>query len=258
MSSSETAKIVFIFLGVFTVLIGSARLPAIHKISDEWRRKMLHIAAGILAMGLPAVFARPAPVIVLCVAVLVALIAMRFSKRRIYDADRFSLGELCIPIAAAFLFVASAGDAVNYTVPLAILTFADSTAAIAGQRCPAGRIRILGQKTLAGSIAFFAIAFLVTLGGVAFFDGVSPGTALALAMALIVAFDLTVVELVCRYGLDNLLVPLAGFFLLNALRHADAVEIAAHLALAAIAAALLAVHMSVRMAAGHAQKGRAQ
>jgi phytol kinase len=255
MSGSEMAKVVLIFLGVFTVLIGSARLPAIHKISDESRRKMLHIAAGILAMGLRAVFTRPAPVIVLCVAVLVALIAMRFSKKRIYDADRFSLGELCIPIAAAFLFVASAGDAVNYNVPLAILTFADSTAAIAGQRCPAGRIRILGQKTLAGSVAFFAIAFLLTLGGVVFFTEVSSGT--AFAMALIVAFDLTVVELVCRYGLDNLLVPLAGFFLLNTLRHADAVEIAAHLALAAIAT-LLAVLMSVRMALDHLQKRRTQ
>jgi phytol kinase len=256
MSGSEIAMVVLIFLGVFTVLIGSACLPAIYKISDESRRKMLHIAAGILAMGLPAVFTRPAPVIVLCVAVLVALIAMRFSKRRIYDADRISYGELCIPIAAAFLFVASRGDSLNYNVPLAILTFADSTAAIVGQRCPAGRIRILGRKTLAGSVAFFAIAFLVTLGGVAFFAGVSPGT--AFAMALIVAFDLTVVELVCRYGLDNLLVPLAGFFLLNTLRHADAVEIAGHLALAAMAAALLAVHMSVRIAVGHVQKRRTQ
>jgi len=255
MSGSEMAKAVLIFLGVLIVLIGSARLPAIYKIGDEWRRKALHIAAGILAMGLPAVFTRPAPVIVLCVAVLAALIAMRFSKRRIYDAGRFSLGELCIPIAAAFLFVASAGDALNYNVPLAILTFADSTAAIAGQRCPAGRIRILGQKTLAGSVAFFAIAFLVTLGGVAFFAEASPGT--SFAMALIVAFDLTVVELVCRYGLDNLLVPLAGFFLLNTLRHADRVEIAGHLALTAIAT-LLAVLMSVRMALGHLQKRRTQ
>ena len=255
MSGSEIAKVLLIFMGVFTILIGSACLPAIYKISVEPRRKMLHITAGIRAMGLPAVFTRPAPVILLCAAVLVALIAMRFSKRRIYDAGRFSLGELCIPIAAAFLFVASAGDALNYNLPLAILTFADSAAAIVGQRCPAGRIRILGQKTLAGSVAFFAIAFLLTLGGVVLFTEVSPGT--AFAMALIVAFDLTVVELVCRYGLDNLLVPLAGFFLLNALRHADAVEIAAHLALAAIAT-LLAVLMSVRMALDHLQKRRTQ
>jgi phytol kinase len=252
MSGSEIAKVLLIFMGVFTILIGSACLPAIYKISVEPRRKMLHITAGILAMGLPAVFTRPAPVILLCAAVLVALIAMRFSKRRIYDADRFSCGELCIPIAAAFLSVASAGDTLNYTVPLAILTFADSTAALVGQRCPAGRIVIFGQKTLAGSLAFFAIAFLVTLGGIALFAGGSLGPALDLA--LIVAFDLTVVELLCRYGLDNLLVPVGGFFLLTTLRQASTAEIAAHLALAAIAAALLVVHTLVRTAVGRVQK----
>ena len=256
MSGSEMAKVIAIFLGVFIVLIGSARLPAICKIGEESRRKTLHIGAGILAMGLPALFERPTPVINLCGAVLAALMAMRFSKKRIYDADRISYGELCIPVAVAFLFVASARDAVNYYVPLAILTFADSAAAIVGQRLPSKRISAAtGEKTIAGSAAFFAVAFLVTLGSLTLFVGNVSGK--SLVMALIVAFDLTVVEAVCRYGFDNLLVPIVGFLLLHTLRPADAAEVTAYLILAGMVAVFFALQMSVRPAINRVKKTRA-
>lgn len=243
MNSAEITRVTAIFFSLLIALFGLSRWPGLYRIREEYRRKTLHLAAGILAIGLPLLFARAAPVLFLCGAVFAALVALRFSARRIYDADRFSYGELCIPVAVAFLFVVAGRDAVSYYVPLTVFTLADSVAALAGQRLPRKRIGVFtGDKTVAGSVSFFVVALLVTLGGLALFAGDVSGKSFAIAS--IVALDLAIVEALCRYGLDNLLIPVVGFFLLQHLNDAGEPEMVIHIAIAGGLAALLTLQTS--------------
>ncbi|MBN1426050.1 hypothetical protein JXA88_15985 [Candidatus Fermentibacteria bacterium] len=82
---------------------------------------------------------------------------------------------------------------------------ADSAAALVGRRC--GGVQVPGSgKTLAGSAAFFIVAAL--------------GAALAglpVQASLLLAGAGTMVEAFAPWGLDNLLLPLAGLALWNLL-----------------------------------------
>ena len=257
MSGVEMAKVIAIFLGVLVILLGLSRVPGVSKIPAESRRKALHIAAGLLAIALPSFFERAIPVIFLCGGVFVALVTLRLSAKCTYEVDRLSFGELCIPVAVAFLFASADGDPVGYYVPLMVFAFADSAAAIVGERWPGGRICVLTrEKTVVGSVSFFLVALLVTIGGLVFFSVNISGKSLAIAS--IVAFDLTIVEALCQYGLDNVLVPVAGFLLLHDLSHASSLEFVVHLTIANVLALLLTLQVSLRPVLGRMGKRRAQ
>ncbi len=71
MTSAEITRVTAIFFSLLIVLFGLSRWPGLYRIREEYRRKTLHLAAGILAIGLPLLFARAAPVLFLCGAVFV-------------------------------------------------------------------------------------------------------------------------------------------------------------------------------------------
>ena len=104
----------------------------------------------------------------------------------------------------------SGGDALMFGVPILVLTLADTAAALVGIRYGRARLTIAaGDKSVAGSIAFFIVAFLcasipVVLLGHAELPAVLAGAAMLACVT-------TTVEALAGNGLDNLLVPLAAF-----------------------------------------------
>jgi len=242
-TGTELAKVVAVFFAVYGALIGLPRLPGVSKISGEFRRKALHIAAGLLALSLPLIFQRVNPVAVLCTSILCMLIALRLSTNPIYQIDRLSYGELAIPPAVVFLFALARGDRVAYYVPLMVFTFADSCAAMAGRKWPHYPLSMFGnQKTAVGSAAFFVVALTVTLGGLAPFSGGISAKSFLIASAI--AFALTIVEGLCVYGLDNFFVPAAAFGLLHAITRTEAWQPGFHFGACASGALRVALQCS--------------
>ena len=183
----------------------------------ELVRKLLHVGIGLIALSFPILFRDAWPVFAVVGTALLILGAVRnstFLRRRlggILDGvTRTSWGDVYFLVAVAILFVLSGGDALLFGVPILVLTFADSAAALVGVRYGRTRYAIAySNKSVEGSVAFFVVAFLCAQIPILLLGDGSPAAALAAAGAL--ACVTTVTEALCFDGLDNLLVPLAAF-----------------------------------------------
>ena len=189
-------------------------------VAPETVRKALHGLMGGVALTLPWVFEALWPVAVLAglsVALMLAVRRVPLLRRHVggvlHGVGRRSYGEVCFPVAVCALFALSGGGGLSYTIPLLLLTLADSAAALVGVRL--GRMRYAtldGFKSGEGSLAFFLVALPCVLVPL-----LASGTSLAasLLMALTVGAVTTLVEASSWRGLDNLFVPLGGFALLH-------------------------------------------
>jgi len=199
------------------LLAGLAAWHARWGLQAETLRKLLHMGIGLIALSFPWLFQDVWPVLVVVGTALLVLAATRLPLepvrrlRGVLDGvARQSAGDVSFLAAVAILFALAGGDGLLFGVPLLVLTFADSAAALVGVRF--GRIHYAvpsGGKSVEGSAAFFAVAFLCTLGGL-LLAAVHPLQG-ALVVAAILAAMTTLVEAASRKGLDNLLVPLTAF-----------------------------------------------
>ena len=203
----------------------------------ELSRKLFHISGGIVSLLLPWIFSSLAPVIVLTIFSTLVLLVVRFlpslnaSLGRVLNAvDRPSWGELCFPVSVLLLFALSHENTVFYVIPLLILTFADSTAALIGTRY--GQLKYMAteaSKSVEGSAAFFLVGFLSV--HVPLLLGTAIGRAESLLAALILAFLLVLLEGVAWAGLDNLFVPICAYVLLQTLTKLSATELMSRFAI---------------------------
>ena len=112
------------------------------------------------------------------------------------------------------LFYFSRGDSLTFCIPILLLTLADAAAALVGvcygHFCYA---TLKGEKTLEGSVALLIVSFFCVHIPLLLFT--NTGRYETLLIALNVAIAVTVLEAVACGGADNLLVPLAGFLVLN-------------------------------------------
>ncbi len=210
-------------LGVLLGLMGLLGLPAVRaRFAPEARRKLLHLSMGAVAMGLPAVFDGPGPVWLLALLAAGSLLfirRIRFLRKgigsAIHTVERVSFGELCFPLGVATLFTLAGDQYLLYLVPLLILALGDSLAALVGIRHGRLRYRTLdGRKSLEGSMTMFVVSFACILLPFGFAGTVGLGSLLAIAMW--VALALTLLEAIAWRGIDNFLLPVAGFYLLDA------------------------------------------
>ena len=187
----------------------------------ETVRKILHIGMGSIALVFPWVFSSPVPVFVLAAVAFGMLLALRhvaFLKAGfggVIDAvDRVSAGELYFPAGIALSFWLSAGDPLLYCVPILILTLADAVAALIGTRYGTALYTTLeGRKSYQGSLAFFTLAFASTFFPLVFYAHL--GIAQSILIGIITGILTMIVEAVAWRGLDNLMLPVVGFALLN-------------------------------------------
>jgi phytol kinase len=192
-------------------------------LAPETSRKLFHLGGGLTTLALPWMFADVWPVLLLTAITVPALLTLKHVQRLrkglggvLYGVTRPSLGEVYFPLSACLLFALAHDRPLLYSVPLLILTVADPTAAIIGERF--GSLKYAtrdGHKSLEGSLAFFVVAFIGTCGplllaGAAPDVGV-PGVGFTLALLL------TLIEAISWRGLDNLLIPVTGFIFLQSL-----------------------------------------
>ncbi len=205
-------------------------------LAPEASRKIAHVGLGLTTLTFPFLFDSVWPVGVLVAMTVGVLMAIRWipSLRshfgKVVDGvPRQTGGALYFPIAAGLLFIVARGDLIGFGVPILTLTFADAAAALIGVRYGRLRLRKSGEaKTVEGSIAFFAIAFLATHIPVLLLTSV--GRLESLLIGVIVGVIVMLMEAVSLWGTDNLLIPFAGYLLLQALLKQSARELGASLA----------------------------
>jgi phytol kinase len=130
------------------------------------------------------------------------------------------------------VFAAAGDNRLLFCLPVAVLTFADAAAALAGRRWGSHRYPAGGDcKTLEGSAAFFIVALVCTLACRWAFD--AGGPALTLPVAVLVSLLLTFVEAAAGQGTDNLLIPVVGHVALRAYLGCAPAVAAVHLIAAA-------------------------
>jgi phytol kinase len=112
------------------------------------------------------------------------------------------------------MYLLARGNTIMYVIPLAVLTFADSAAAVVGLRYGVLKYSTEeGRKSTEGSVVFLIVAFLCTLVPLLLFTDTEK--AAALLIAFLVAFVSMLVEAVCTRGADNILVPLVALLVLQ-------------------------------------------
>lgn len=194
-----------------------------YQIRTETSRKTVHVTMGMVSMTFPWIFESAWPVLTICVSAFVVLAALRWIPALAKTAGsvlrgvgRNSMGELCFPAAVAVLFLLSNGNPIYYCIPLIYLTIGDAAAAVVGTRYGSVCYKAPGgMKSLQGSCALFIVGLAGTYFPVVYFLALSHLEAIVIAVTL--AIFVTLLEAIAWRGLDNLLIPLGGFFLLNTL-----------------------------------------
>lgn len=133
------------------------------KINGEMKRKTFHITMGISMLTLPYIFTSIYSVAILAILAIVILIILKYTKLKngigtvIYSVDRESWGEIFFVISVLVIFYLSKGDKILYSVPILILTLADSVAALIGKNYGKKDISYMNEdsKSIEGSFMFF-------------------------------------------------------------------------------------------------------
>ncbi len=181
----------------------------------EWSRKLVHAGAGLVSLSLPWLVSSSGTVACLAVGFVGLLVAGRRAAWLgcIHGVERRTSGAYLYPVAVWGLFALSGGDALRFGIPLAVLAFADSAAALAGSvpRQP-HYWGVKSGRSLEGSFAFFVVAYMATLTGLVL-AGAPGGSTVVVALA--VAALTTGAEGVSAGGTDNLFVPAVAWLVLE-------------------------------------------
>jgi phytol kinase len=219
------------FLLLFAIVQACGRLGLV---APEGTRKMLHAGSGALTLTFPFLFRTVWPVLLLTAATAILIASIKYLpplRARLGGAvsgvGRTTLGELYFPLSVALLFLLTEGEhPLLFIIPLLVLTLADATGALVGVRYGLTRYEG-GGKSLEGSVAFAVVAFLCVHVPLLLWSPVGRPESLLIAATL--ALLVMLLEGSAWRGLDNLFIPLGGYFLLSVYLTLDVAQLIARL-----------------------------
>jgi dolichol kinase len=181
----------------------------------EWTRKFVHFFGGLLAATFPWVFSHRGTVVALAL-VFAAIIwgTRRFGLlQSVHGVERRSEGGLFYPLAVLVVFMVGHDRPVFYLIAILVLVVSDTLAALLGSTYGRQMYTVESdRRSLEGSAVFFLTTFLATHLPLVLMAGVDP--MLSVLIGLQVAIIVTQLEAISLRGNDNLLVPIATFYLL--------------------------------------------
>lgn len=226
-----------IYSAIFMTLFGIAEVMY-HKmrVPIEITRKFVHMGTGFVCLSFPFFLSTHWSVLFLTLSfVLILVLSMKYRLLKSINAvRRTTRGAFLFPIIIYFMFWIyaiygqhnfkavglehgeysrfSMGGTIYYFLPILVLTISDPLAALFGKKWPLGKYSVMGnKKTVIGSTAFFASAFLISI---LFVMPNVVNLQWGLIICLAVAISSTIVEALCRKGFDNFLIPISVTFCL--------------------------------------------
>ena len=215
----EVLEIIMIAIAFLGTLAMFSCLRNAGRINSEISRKLVHTFMGTVILSFPWLFKDLTSIIVLCVLITGILFTTRYHSRlrslfgiALYDIDRRSWGDIYFPISVTMVFWISDNDPVLFGIPILLMTFADSAAALTGKVQSPQKKLLSNSKTNKGSVGFFVVGSLVTSIWLLFFSNL--GAWHLILTAALLSMITMLVERIATRGLDNLFVPLAASLLL--------------------------------------------
>ena len=214
-------------LGAFAALLGASVALGEGLRWAGWRpessRRLVHLAVGLSTAACPLWLSSPAGVYVLAL-LFVAANGIAVPRRWLpgmHAITRRSWGTVTFPLALLLALVLcwtlDPGRVFALQVAFAVLALADPAASFVGTRVASPRFAAGGEtKSVAGSLAFVAVASATAGAGLAWLAPASWGVLPIVAGTATVAALGAVAEALGRRGWDNLwivlaaIVPLAG------------------------------------------------
>lgn len=220
MTNIEWVSILFVS---FILIIALGIIKLIEKktnINEEVKRKAFHVSMGIVMLIFPYIFENVLSVGILAILSLIILFILKHTELKkslgtvLYSVKRESFGEIFFVISVFLIFYLSKGDKILYSIPILILTFADSSAALIGKNYGKNNLAKLNEdaKSIEGSFIFFVVAFMATLVPLLLFTTV--GREETLIISTIIGFNVALIEMISHSGNDNILIPLTSYALL--------------------------------------------
>lgn len=217
----EWNGILFVALIMISALITIKIIEKKANLSGELKRKLFHITMGIVVLTFPYLFHNRNSVVIIGVISILMFIIMKHTKLKqsigsiLYSVDRESWGEIFFTVSVVLIFYWSKGEKITYSIPILILTFADSVAALVGKKYGTNNLAQFNEdkKSIEGSCMFFIVAFMLTLIPLLLYTEV--GRREVLIISAIVGFNVSLVEMIAHSGNDNLLIPLTTYAFLT-------------------------------------------
>jgi phytol kinase len=205
---------------VLLMIFVSERLGGVTNVSRKAARKFLHAMIGNLPFVIPFFEWRLAPFLVSAPFIAVTFVASPYSPfqdlrgrlRGLSDLteEGHHLGLILYAVSYSLLALLFAPKPIVIAAGVLPMAYGDSAAALVGERY-GRRLRLLGGKSLVGSITMFSASFLSITVGLVFFSFFYPFRASEkIVHAVAVAVVVTLVECLSPKGFDNLTVPLLG------------------------------------------------
>ena len=216
----EWKSILFVIVVLFVMLLIIKAIEKKANLNGEIKRKLFHVTMGLVMLTFPYIFTSSFSVGLLGIIGLIIMYFLKHSKLKqtlgtvLYSVDRDSIGEIFFIISVFLVFYLSKGDKILYTIPILILTFADSAAALIGKNYAKKNLAQLNEdaKSIEGSFMFFMVAFMATLVPLLLFSNV--GREEVLIISTIIGFNVSLIEMISHSGNDNLLIPLTTYALI--------------------------------------------
>ncbi|HVC36165.1 MAG TPA: hypothetical protein VNE40_01815 [Candidatus Dormibacteraeota bacterium] len=178
---------------------------------NELSRKFIHLTVGSFVAFWPF-FLTWNEIRWLSLIFLIAVAISRYFRlfKAIHSVARPTWGEIFFAAAVGLLTLVT-HDRGIYLVAILEMSLADGLAAVIGtQLGKTNRYKVFGHtKSLAGSVTFMAISYIILL------TYSVTGAGLGIVTCLVIAFLATSIENVAVLGLDNLFVPLVVAFMLK-------------------------------------------
>ena len=210
-------------LGVLSVLGGAMLITRLFKkrLSPEASRKIVHITMGCSALSFPYIFENRQSVVILGLASASSMLALRLHGglrknigSSLLSVKRKSFGEFYYILSIMIVFVLHR-SVVEYLIPILVLTFADSVAALVGTNYGKNNLATEHEdkKSSEGSVMFFITAFICVLVPLQLMTNV--GRAEVLVISFLIGLLAAMIEAVSKNGNDNLLLPLLVYSFLR-------------------------------------------
>ena len=196
----------------------------------EWTRKLAHVGAGVITAAFPWLIAWHWTVLVLAAGFAVIIFGTRKlgMLQSIHGVERRSQGGIYYPVAIYLLFLLAGDRPVFYLVSLLVLMVSDSLAALLGSEYGRNIYTVeTDRRSLEGSAVFLLTTFLAV--HLPLLLATDTGRAAAVLIAAQIALTVTIFEGISPGGSDNLVVPLATYFLLAIMTPRPASHIAKQL-----------------------------